>query len=415
MKSVTASKITSKRTAALYNEHVLSNYGEPPFALLRGEGSYVWDAEGRRYLDFCAGIAVLTLGHSHPRWVEAVRQQAGQLAHVSNLFHVPQQGELAKRLCAEAGSGRVFFCNSGAEANEFLIKLARLYGRAKGGGADGRIHKIVTAENSFHGRTFGGMSATPQAKIQDGFGPLVPGFVHAPYNDLDAFAAAIDDSTAAVLIETIQGEGGIHPATTGFLQGLRHLCDEREVLFMIDEVQCGIGRTGSFFAYQQSGIQPDAIGMAKGLAGGFPMGAGWVAERYASLFTPGSHGTTFGGNPLACAAAIAVLDVLEDEDVLARVREHSASWHKALGSLVLRHPQHLLGIRGRGYHTALVVRGNPLRWIAEFRENGLLSVRGGSDAIRLMPPLTVSPAELEASVDIMDLVLGMNPDPTVSE
>lgn len=415
MKSITASKITSERTAAAYDAYVLSSYGKAPFTLVRGEGTYVWDAEGRRYLDFCSGIAVNTLGHGHPEWVAAVQAQAAKLAHVSNLFHVPGQAELARRLCEKAGEGRVFFCNSGAEANEFLIKLARLFGRQKAGGVEGRIHKIVTAENSFHGRTFGGMSATPQAKVQAGFGPLVPGFVHAPYNDLEAFAAAVDDETAAVMVETIQGEGGIHPATTEFLQGLRALCDERGVLLLIDEVQCGIGRTGDFFAYQAAGIEPDAIGMAKGLGGGFPMGAGWVAAKHAALFQPGSHGTTFGGTPLGCAAALATLDVIDKDGLLEKVQTRSAVWHEALKALVRRHPQHLGGLRGRGYHTALIVKGDPTEWSTRFRESGLITVRGGTDAVRLMPPLTVSPAELEASVDIIDLVLGMTPPPEPTE
>ena len=409
MKTKSARKASSEGTAALYDAYVLSNYGKAPFTLVRGEGTYLWDAEGRRYLDFCTGIAVNTLGHAHPKWVEAVQQQAANLTHVSNLFHVPEQGQLAEKLCAEAGEGRVFFCNSGAEANEFLIKLSRLFGRQKAGGEEGRIYKVVTAENSFHGRTFGGMSATPQKKIQDGFAPLVPGFVHARFNDLESFAAAVDDETAAVMIETIQGEGGIHPATTEFLQGLRTLCDEREVLLLIDEVQCGIGRAGSFFAYQQAGIQPDAIGMAKGLGGGFPIGAGWVAAKYAPLFQPGSHGTTFGGGPLACAAALATLETIETEKLIEAVNERGAVWEDALEALVEKHPAHLSGVRGRGYHMALVVKGDPLEWTTLFRENGLLTVRGGTDAVRLMPPLNVSVAELEASIDIIDCVLGTHP------
>lgn len=406
MKTHPARKTSSENIASLYDAYVLSNYGKAPFALVRGEGTYVWDAEGRRYLDFCTGIAVNTIGHAHPKWVAAVQAQAGNLTHVSNLFHVPQQARLAEKLCAQAGDGRLFFCNSGAEANEFLIKLARLFGRSKADGEEGRIYKVVTAENSFHGRTFGGMSATPQKKIQNGFAPMVPGFVHARFNDLEAFAAAIDDQTAAVMIEAIQGEAGIHPATTEFLQGLRKLCDERKVLLLIDEVQCGIGRSGDFFAFQMAGIRPDAIGMAKGLGGGFPIGAGWVAAEYASLFQPGSHGSTFGGGPLACAAAIATLEVIEEEGLIAKVKERGAIWRTSLEALVAKHPDHLSGVRGRGYHIALVMKGDPLVWITRLRESGLLAVRGGTDAVRLMPPLNVSIAELEASVEILDLVFG---------
>lgn len=405
-KSVTAGKVTSAKVASLYDAHVLKNYGPAPCALVRGEGSHVWDAEGRRYLDFLSGIAVNTLGHAHPRWVAAVREQAGALAHVSNLFHNEPQGRLAARLCERAGPGRVFFCNSGAEANEFLIKLARLWGRERSGGREGECFEVITATNAFHGRTFGGMSATPQKKVQEGFAPLLPGFVHAAFNDAADFAAKVNVRTAAVLIETIQGEGGIHEATTEFLRDLRKLCDEKGLLLMIDEVQCGIGRTGTFFAYERAGITPDAIGMAKGLGGGFPIGAAWVRSGYDELFTPGSHGTTFGGTPLACAAAHAVIDGIEEDNLLDRVQVQSGPWMESLRALARRHPDHVAGVRGRGYHVALVMKGDPLPWVTCFREHGLLTVRGGSDAIRLMPPLTVSANELETSVDIIDLAFG---------
>ena len=409
MSSRTSGKVTSGKVAALYDSHVLKNYGPAPFTLVRGEGSYVWDAENRRYLDFCTGIAVNTLGHAHPVWVERVGEQLKKLAHVSNLYHVPQQGELAQRLCEKAGGGKVFFCNSGAEANEFLIKLARLFGRRKSGGEEGRCYKVITARNSFHGRTFGGMSATPQAKVQEGFGPLLDGFLHAEFNNVESFRELVDDSVAAILLETIQGEGGIHPATTEFLKGVRELCNEKGILLLIDEVQCGIGRTGRFFAYEHADIQPDAIGMAKGIGGGFPIGAGWVADAHADLFKPGSHGTTYGGNPLACTAALAVMDVMEEEKLLERVSEQSVAWHAALKELVSKHPDHLSGFRGVGYHAALVVKGDPLPWIARLRENGLLVVRGGTDAIRLMPPLNVSQQDLDTAVEILDFVFGTQP------
>ncbi len=406
MNSVTSSKTTSRKVAGLYASHVLRNYGPAPFTLVRGEGSQVWDAENRRYLDFTSGIAVNTLGHCHPRWVERLEGQLKQLGHVSNLFHVREQGELAQRLCARAGEGKLFFCNSGAEANEFLIKLARLHGRRKSGGEEGRSHKVITAKNAFHGRTFGGMSATPQGKVREGFGPLLDGFLLAEYNNVASFARQVDESVAAILLETIQGEGGIHPADGAFLQGIRELCTAHDVLLLIDEVQCGIGRSGHFFAYEAAGIQPDAIGMAKGLGGGFPIGAAWVREPFADLFTPGSHGTTYGGNPLACAAALAVLDVIEEENLLDRVSIQSKPWHEALQTLVEKHPEHLSSIRGRGYHMALVVKGDPAPWVDRLRENGLLTVRGGTDAIRLMPPLTVSAQDLDTSVEIIDFVFG---------
>jgi len=406
MTSKTASKVRSSKVLAQYEQHLMQNYGKPPFALVRGEGSYVWDAEGRRYLDFATGIAVNTLGHSHPKWVAAVQEQAATLTHVSNLYAVEGQGRLAARLCEHAGPGRVFFCNSGAEANEALLKLARLWGREKAGGEEGKIYKVITAENAFHGRTFGGMSATPQAKVQDGFAPLLSDFDHAPFNDVDAFAAAVDAQTAAIFVETIQGEGGIHPATVEFLQGLRALCDEKKILLMIDEVQCGIGRTGTFFAYEAAGIVPDAIGMAKGLGGGFPIGATWVRAGFDHLFTPGSHGTTYGGGPLACAAANAVLDVMEEEELLEKVNTRSGPWHDALRGLVEKHPQHLKGLRGKGYHVALVIDGDPVFWMQTLRENGLLTVRGGTDGLRLMPSLTATVKELETAVELLDFVFG---------
>lgn len=405
MASVTASKISSDRTRALYEAHVLGNYAEAPFALVKGEGSQVWDAENRRYLDFTSGIAVNTLGHCHPRWVERLTVQLARMGHVSNLFYIPQQAELAKALCGRAGPGRVFFCNSGAEANEFLIKLARLHGMSQSG-AEGVRHRIITAKNAFHGRTFGGMAATPQAKIQQGFGPMLEGFRHATFNDATSFAEQIDETVCAILVETIQGEGGVHPAEVGFLRQLRDLCDIHGLLLILDEVQCGIGRTGKFFAYEHAGIVPDAIGMAKGLGGGFPIGAAWVSEAHAGLFKPGSHGTTYGGNPLACVAGLAVLEVLEEEHLLERVLSKGAEWLSALGDLATRHSEHLAGARGMGYHSALVVRGDPGVWIERLRENGLLTVRAGTDAIRLMPALNVSDHELQTALDIMDFVFG---------
>lgn len=406
MTSITANKMTSAKAASLAEEYLLGNYGQPPFALVRGEGSYVWDAEGRRYLDFCAGIAVNTVGHSHPKYVQKVSAQLETLVHCSNLFQIPGQAVLAQRLCARAGAGRMFFCNSGAEANEFLFKLARLWGCQKAGGKEGEIYEIISAENAFHGRTFGGMSATPQSKIQSGFGPLVPGFKYARFNDVDAFAAQVTDRTAAIILETIQGESGIHPADPEFLRGIRQLCDEKGLLLLIDEVQCGLGRTGTFFAFERSGIVPDAIGMAKGLGGGFPIGAGWVRKGYDELFKPGSHGTTYGGSPLACAAANAVIDIIEEENLLDRVNVQSEPWYAGLNELTRKHPQLVAGVRGIGFHSALVMKGDPLPWVARLRENGLLTVRGGTDAIRLMPPLTVSSSEMEACIEILDFTLG---------
>lgn len=407
MSSVTATKVTSQRVKGLYESHVLGNYGPGPFTLTRGKGSYVWDAENRRYLDFTSGIAVNTLGHCHPKWVKRVSEQLNRLVHVSNLFHVAEQGQLAKAICDKLGGGRAFFCNSGAEANEFLIKLGRLHGQRMTG-EEGKRYKIITAHNAFHGRTFGGMSATPQAKIQQGFGPMLEGFKHAELNKVQSFEDQIDESVCAILLETIQGEGGVYPAEAHFLQEIRSLCDEHGILLLLDEVQCGIGRTGRFFAFEHSGVEPDAIGMAKGLGGGYPIGAAWVSEGCTDLFKPGSHGTTYGGNPVACTAALAVLEIMEEERLLECVESRSVAWLESLKGLVARHPGKLSGVRGLGYHTALAVEGDPGVWVNRLRENGLLTVRAGVDAIRLMPALNVSESDLQAAVEIIDFVFGTN-------
>ncbi len=381
------------------------NYGPPAFNAVRGEGLYLYDEDGRKYLDFGSGIAVTSLGHSHPSWVRAVQEQAATLTHCSNLYGIPGQQRLADRLVERAGPGRVIFCNSGAEANEALLKLARLHGRNLSG-EEGKRYTVVAAENAFHGRTFGGMAATPQEKIQGGFRPMLEGFKFGQLNQIETFDRLVDESVAAVFIESIQGEGGIFPAEAGFLQELRALCTERGALLMLDEVQCGIGRTGRFFAYEESGIRPDAIGMAKGLGAGFPIGAIWIAEPYADLFQPGSHGTTFGGSPLASAAANATLDVIEDENLLEKVREQSAVWHNEIEALVNRHSQHIAGMRGAGYMVGLSLteEGLNLKITAAARDKGLLVVPAGHNTIRMLPALTATQEQLHQSVSILDTV-----------
>ncbi len=396
--------IVSTHTAELYDAHVMKNYARAPLTLVRGQGARVWDDTGRGYLDFTSGIAVSALGHCHPHWVAAVQRQAAELIHVSNLFRNPNQGELAKRIVDRAGPGRVFFCNSGAEANEGLIKLARLHGKKKAGD-EGKCYKIICAKQAFHGRTFGGMSATPQEKIQKGFRPLVPGFEFGELNDLKSFEALIDDSTAAIFVETVQGESGVTPCTNEFLVGLRDLCNRHKLLLLLDEVQCGIGRTGTFYAFEQAGIQPDAIGMAKGLGGGMPIGAIWVRENAAELFQPGSHGTTFGGTPLACAAALAVLDVIEKEQLLENVRTQGAVWRAALETLVTEFPGKVLEIRGKGFMIGVRLSEDPSATIAALREAGLLVPAAGNNVFRLLPPLNATAAELAQSVEIIRGVL----------
>ena len=402
---MSTSSIVRPVTADLYDAHVMKNYARAPLTLVRGEGARVWDDTGRAFLDFTSGIAVTALGHSHPRWVAAVQRQAAELVHVSNLFRNPQQGELARRLIGYAGPGRVFFCNSGAEANEGLIKLARLHGVQKAGGEEGKCYKILCARNAFHGRTYGGMSATPQEKIQKGFRPLVAGFAFGELNNLASFAELVDGETAAIFVETIQGESGINPCTPEFLRGLRQLCDQHNLLLMLDEVQCGIGRTGRFYAFETAGVVPDAIGMAKGLGGGFPIGAVWVRERFAELFHPGNHGTTFGGTPLACAAALAVLDVIEGEGLLEKVRTRSAVWQEALRGLVRDFPAHVAAVRGAGYLVGVQMTSDPAPWLAALRDQGLLAPSAGGNVVRLLPPLNVTAEELAESVRLFRAAL----------
>jgi acetylornithine aminotransferase/acetylornithine/N-succinyldiaminopimelate aminotransferase len=396
--------IVRTNTAELYDAYVMKSYARAALTLVRGQGVHVWDDTGREYLDFTSGIGVSALGHCHPVWVEAVRQQAGELIHTSNLFRNPLQGELARKLVQQAGPGRVFFCNSGAEANEGLIKLARLHGQRKSG-QEGKCFKIIGAKMAFHGRTFGAMSATPQEKIQKGFRPLVPGFAFGTLNDLASFAELVDDDTAAIFVETVQGEGGVTPCTQEFLVGLRQLCDRNNLLLMLDEVQCGLGRTGTFFAFQDSGIRADAIALAKGLGGGYPIGAFWAAEKYADLFNPGSHGTTFGGTPLACAAALAVLETLEREGLVAKVRANGAAWKARLEKLVAEFPRQVSAVTGRGYMIGLVLQSDPAPYIAALRDEGLLAPMAGGNCVRLLPPLIAKPDDLDAATEIIRRVL----------
>jgi acetylornithine/N-succinyldiaminopimelate aminotransferase len=391
---------TQTQTLERYNSYLIRNYAMPSLVLVRGEGTRVWDATGKSYLDFTSGIGVTALGHSHPHWVSRVAHQLSTVAHVSNLFANPWQAELAERLVGYCGAGKVLFCNSGAEANEALLKLARLHGTSLCG-EEGRRCGVITALNGFHGRTFGGMSATPQEKIQKGFRPLLPDFAYATLNDIASFDKLITEQTAGVLLETIQGEGGVFPCDPVFLRELRALCDERQVLLMLDEVQCGLGRTGNFFAFEEAGVVPDAIGMAKGLGGAFPIGAIWVREPYAGLFQPGSHGTTFGGNPLACAAALAVLDCFEQDQLLLKVKQQSQPWRADLEALAQEHATLIKEVRGSGFMVGLGLHGDPAPIITKLREAGLLTVMAGNQTIRLLPPLTVTDEDLRASLEIL--------------
>lgn len=401
---MTAPSIVRTSAAELYDAYVMKNFARAPLTIVRGAGVWAWDDTGRRYLDFSSGIAVNALGHCHPDWVEAIRRQAGELIHCSNLYRNPLYGELARRLVQQAGPGRVYLCNSGTEANEGLIKLARLHGVRKAG-AEGRCYKILCAQHAFHGRTFGGMSATPQEKIQKGFRPLVPGFAFGELNNLQSFADLVDEDTAAIFIETVQGEGGIKPCTDEFLWGLRQLCDRHNLLLMLDEVQCGLGRTGAFFAFQHSGVRADAIGLAKGIASGYPMGAIWAAEPHAELFTPGSHGTTFGGSPLACAAALATLGVIERDGLIAQVATQGAAWKKDLEQLAAAFPAQACGVTGRGYMLGFALHSDPAPYLAALRAEGVLCPGAGGNTVRLLPPLIATPDDLNLATAALRAVL----------
>jgi acetylornithine aminotransferase/acetylornithine/N-succinyldiaminopimelate aminotransferase len=401
---MTAPHIVRTSTAELYDAHVLKSYARASVTLVRGRGTQVWDDAGKCYLDFTSGIAVSALGHCHPDWVAAVQRQAAELIHVSNLFRNPQQGELARRLVQRAGPGRVFFCNSGAEANEALIKLAHLHGMQKTG-EEAKCYKVIAAKQAFHGRTYGAMSATPQEKIQKGFRPLVPGFAFGELNNLQSFVDLVDDQTAAILLEPVQGESGVNACTPEFMHGLRELCTKRNVLLLLDEVQTGVGRTGRFFGFENLGVTPDGVSLAKGLGGGYPIGAMWVREPFAELFHPGNHGTTFGGTPLACAAALAVLDVIDRDKLLEKVRANSLTWTAQLRGLAGEFPAQVLGVRGQGYLVGVQLASDPAPYVAALREQGLLVPGAGNNVVRLLPPLNVTSDELDRSVEILRSVL----------
>ena len=394
-------------TEAILNQfktNVIGNYGRFPLTLTRGEGTRVWDEHGNEYLDFISGIAVNALGHCHPHWVKRLQEQAAKLVHATNLFYIPQQGELAVKLVQRAGPGKLLFCNSGAEASEALLKLARLHGRRRCGN-DGQCYRVIAADRAFHGRTFGGMAATPQEKIQGGFHPMLDGFAFGKINDIDSFVSLIDDQTAAILVETIQGEGGIYVCENEFLQDLRRLCDDHELMLIIDEVQCGAARSGTYFAYEEADIRPDAIGMAKGLGGGFPIGAIWVADEFSDLFQPGSHGSTFSGSPLACTAALAVLEVIEEEGLVDRVKRLGAEFMGKLEDVAREFPEHIVEVRGRGFLIAVAMREDFMPFIGELRDRGLLTVGAGTDAIRFLPPLNVDERDLDRAIAIFRSVL----------
>lgn len=396
-----------------FQQCVIPTYGRFDIVLTRGQGAYVWDDQGRRYLDVGAGIAVSALGHCHPALTEALSQQARRLIHVSNLYYHELQSQLAEKLADKIGLGKCFFCNSGAEANEALFKLAR-----KIGNESGRF-EILACENSFHGRTLAGISATGQAKVKTGFEPLVPGFRHVPFNNLSAVEAAVRPSTIAIIVEGVQGEGGIYPARAEFLLGLRSLCDKHGLLLLYDGVQCGHFRTGRFQSFQRilppsaSDFLPDAISMAKSLGGGFPLGAIWTSKRFADVLGPGTHGTTFGGSPLACAAGLAVLKEIEDSQLEQNAREIGEHLKSLLLRLPKRFPNAVAAVRGLGLMLGVefregfsqkldAARAVSLQIVEALHREGLLTIPAGQKVVRLLPPLNLKREEAEEAAAVLE-------------
>lgn len=375
----------SQTTRELQKKYLMPTYA-PGLVLVRGKGARVWDDQGREYLDFLSGIAVLNAGHCHPHVVEAVQTQAETLMHVSNLYYNEKQPVLAQMLAERSLGGKCFFCNSGAEANEGLIKLARLWGKDKG------KYEIITMCNSFHGRTLATLTATGQDKVQKGFAPLPEGFAYAEFNHLESCQNAVTDKTAAILVEAIQGEGGIIPAEPAFMEGLRALCDEKDILLLCDEVQCGNGRTGKWFGYQHYAVQPDAISTAKGLGNGFPIGAISCGEKLQDVFQPGHHATTFGGTPLACAAAIASIEALEQENALENATRMGELLVNELSALANEYA-FITSVRGKGLMIAIVM-DRPCKDLEKLiQEEGLLTLTTANECIRLLPSLTITENE----------------------
>ncbi|MBI4589230.1 MAG: aspartate aminotransferase family protein [Candidatus Rokubacteria bacterium] len=384
------------------NRYHVTTYARAPLCLVRGEGVRVWDSEGREYLDFTSGIAVVALGHCHPRVTGAIQEAAATLIHVSNLFHTAPQIHLAKLLCEHSFGDRVFFCNSGAEANEAAIKLARKYAREQ---LSSDRYEIIATRNSFHGRTLATVTATGQEKYQHGFEPLLPGFKHVPYNDLRAVERALDNRTAAVLVEPIQGEGGVNVPDDGYLPGLRKLCDQAGALLILDEVQTGMGRTGKLWAYEHWGTEPDVMTLAKALANGVPIGAMVAREPVARALTPGSHASTFGGTPFVATVALATLTTCIEEKIperAARVGKHLTA---GLVGLKAKHSV-IRDVRGKGLLLGVEVSRPAAPIVTGCREAGLLVLTAGDMVLRLAPPLIVDEATCDRALAVLDSVLG---------
>ncbi|MEH2097896.1 aspartate aminotransferase family protein [Nostoc sp.] len=391
-----------------FNQAVMSTYGRFPLALERGAGCRVWDTQGREYLDFVAGIATCTLGHAHPVMVEAVTRQIQKLHHVSNLYYIPEQGELAKWLVEHSCADRVFFCNSGAEANEAAIKLARKYAHTV---LDIEKPIILTANASFHGRTLATVTATGQPKYQKHFDPLVPGFHYVNYNDINAVEVAIseldegDYRVAAILIEPLQGEGGVRPGDVAYFKKLRQICDETGVLLIFDEVQVGMGRSGKLWAYEHLGVEPDIFTSAKGLGGGIPIGA-MMSKKFCDVFQPGEHASTFGGNPFVCGVALSVCQTLERENILQNVQDRGEQLRTGLKAIAAKYPQYIGEVRGWGLINGLELRADIQLTAADIVnaaiKEGVLLVPAGPKVVRFVPPLIVTEAEVNTALEAVE-------------
>lgn len=382
--------------------HLMNTYARQPVAFVRGEGAYLWDEAGKRYLDAVAGVAVNGLGHAHPKLVQAIADQAATVIHTSNLYRVPRQEELADRLCALSGMDKAFFCNSGCEANEAAIKLARLYGHGKGI----EVPTVIVMEKAFHGRTMATLTATGSRKIQAGFEPLLTGFARVPYNDIEAVrqVAEHNKNVVAVLLEVVQGEGGVNVLAPDYLAELRAICDAHGWLLMLDEVQTGIGRTGTWFGFQHSGVMPDVMALAKGLGSGVPIGACLARGAAAEVFKPGNHGSTFGGNPLACAAALATLDAIESEGLLDNARARGEAIRAGLRS-ALTGVHGIVEIRGEGMMIGIELDRPCGELVGVARDAGVLINVTADKVIRLVPPLIYGDVEVAALVDAVSAIV----------
>jgi acetylornithine/N-succinyldiaminopimelate aminotransferase len=389
--------MTTQETIGLFDKYVIANYGRLPRVMVKGEGSYLYDADGNKILDMFPGWAVSGIGHCHPKVVEAVRKQVGELIHIDNTFYSEPQGKLAQLLSERAFGGKCFFCNSGAEANEAALKLARLY-TAKG------KYKFITAEGSFHGRTFATVTATAQPKYHEGFLPLLPGFSYIPFNDVAALEAAFTDDVAAVMVEPIQGEGGINVATPEFVGAIRELCDAKGAVMILDEVQTGVGRTGKWFAYQHYDVEPDIITMAKALGGGVAIGAMMARAEIAASLVPGKHASTFGGNCLACAAGVATIEAIEEGNLLQQAAEIGQYAQDKLRSLKDKHSI-IDHVRGTGLMIGIQLTRPGAAIVATCLEKGLRINCTHDTVIRFMPPMTVTREQIDEAIDIFDNVL----------